>query len=204
MGAPDFSGFVAIYNAAGFPFFFTCSACDWYNALYQPFHTPGQRGFFLEEEEYCSEGWSSALNCVNACLHKHHLSWVQGSCNSINGLCWWQKPQQESSSVTGALTWKYNCNSCRFSESSFNINVEHAWYYWNAFEALKTKSICRLRLESQRKQLDLLLWPLDCCSQLDFIQLLLNAITCIWLKRVFQKNWSFDRKTVRGGESAVY
>lgn len=28
MGAPDFSGFVAIYNAAGFPFFFTCSACD--------------------------------------------------------------------------------------------------------------------------------------------------------------------------------
>lgn len=140
--------------------FLTCSACDWCNALYQPFHTPGQTGFFLGEKKYWHEGWSSALNCVNACLQKYHLSWVQGSCNSINGLCWWQKPQQESSSVTRALTWKYNCNSCRFAESSFNINVEHAWYYWNAFEALKTRSICRLRLGSQRKQSDLLLWPL--------------------------------------------
>lgn len=110
------------------------------------FYAAGQTGFFLEEWKYWREGWSSALNCVNACLQKYHLSWVQGSCNSFNGLCWWQKPQQESSNVTRAFTWKYNCNSCRFSESSFNINVEHAWYYWNAFEALKTKSICTPRL----------------------------------------------------------
>lgn len=144
MRTPDFPAFVAVTTLL--VLLFTCSASDWYNALYQAFCAAGRTGFFLEEWKYWCEGWSSALNCVNACLQKYHLSWVQGSCNSINGLCWWQKPQQESSSVTWALTWKYNCNLCRFSESSFNINVEHAWYYWNTFEVLKTKSICTLRL----------------------------------------------------------
>jgi len=46
---------------------------------------------------------------------------VQDSCNSINGLCWWQKLWQESSTVTRALTWKCNPNLWRFLKALFLI-----------------------------------------------------------------------------------
>lgn len=134
MQTTNLTGFVAL--AMLLVFLFAYSVYDWYYVLCQAFYTPGRTKFFPEEKKYWPEGWTFALNCVNHCLRKYHLSCVQDSRNSINGLCWWQKPQQESSSVTSALTWQCNPKS-----SFFNINVEHVSYCWNAFEPLKPKSI---------------------------------------------------------------
>lgn len=50
------------------------------------------------------------MNFCTQLFTEMHLSCVRGSCNSINGLCWWQKPRQESSRVTSALMWRCNTN----------------------------------------------------------------------------------------------